>query len=65
MIESLLNRKVEKRPSQVQLNGRILFLAEDPSLVRSQLDGDDLDITNIPPLLDAWRVCVHRLEVRR
>src|SRR6266571_6722759 len=50
MIESLLNRKVEKRPSQVQLKGRSLFLAEDPSLVRAQLDGDDLDISNIPPL---------------
>ena len=50
MIESLLNRKVEKRPSQVQLSGRILFLAEDPSLVRSQLEGDDLDISNIPAL---------------
>lgn len=50
MIESLLNRKVEKRPSQVQLNGRILFLAEDPSLVRSQLEGDDLDVSNIPTL---------------
>jgi 3-isopropylmalate/(R)-2-methylmalate dehydratase large subunit len=50
MIQSLLNRKVEKRPSQVQLSGRILFLAEDPSLVRSQLEGDDLDISNIPAL---------------
>jgi len=50
MIESLLNRKVEKRPSQVQLKGRILFLAEDPSLVRAQLEGDDLDISNIPAL---------------
>jgi len=50
MIESLLNRKVEKRPSQVQLKGRILFLAEDPSLVRAQLEGDDLDITNTPAL---------------
>ena len=28
MIESLLNRKVEKRPSKVQLTGRILFLAD-------------------------------------
>jgi 3-isopropylmalate/(R)-2-methylmalate dehydratase large subunit len=50
MIESLLNRKVEKRPSQVQLKGRVLFLAEDPSLVRAQLNGKDLDITKIPPL---------------
>ena len=50
MIESLLNRKVEKRPSKVQLTGRILFLAEDPVLVRSQLDGTDLDPENIPAL---------------
>jgi 3-isopropylmalate/(R)-2-methylmalate dehydratase large subunit len=50
MIESLLNRKVEKRPSQVQLKGRILFLAEDPALVRAQIEGDDLDIDNIPTL---------------
>jgi 3-isopropylmalate/(R)-2-methylmalate dehydratase large subunit len=50
MIESLLNRKVEKRPSQVQLKGRILFLAEDPALVRAQIEGDDLDINNIPIL---------------
>lgn len=50
MIESLLNRKVEKRPSQVQLNGRILFLAEDPALVRAQIEGADLDISNIPML---------------
>jgi 3-isopropylmalate/(R)-2-methylmalate dehydratase large subunit len=50
MIESLLNRKVEKRASRVQLKGRILFLAEDPALVRTQLEGQDLDIKNIPPL---------------
>jgi 3-isopropylmalate/(R)-2-methylmalate dehydratase large subunit len=50
MIESLLRRKVDKRPSKVQLQGRILFLAEDPALVRSQLEGEDLDVTNIPAL---------------
>ncbi len=50
MIESLLKRKVEKRPSKVQLTGRILFLAEDPVLVRSQLEGTDLDPGNIPAL---------------
>jgi 3-isopropylmalate/(R)-2-methylmalate dehydratase large subunit len=50
MIESLLTRKVEKRPSKVQLKGRTLFLAEDPALVRSQLEGTDLDPDNIPPL---------------
>src|SRR5258706_5547566 len=50
MIESLLGRKVEKRPARVQLTGRILFLAEDPAPVRAQLEGKDLDIATIPPL---------------
>ena len=50
MIESLLSRTIEKRPARVQLKGRILFLAEDPALVRAQLEGEDLDISNIPPL---------------
>ena len=50
MIESLLSRKVEKRPSKVQLKGRILFLTEDPALVRSQLEGIDLDPEKIPAL---------------
>src|SRR5260370_38275519 len=52
MIESLLRRKVEKRPPLVQLKGRILFLAEDAALVRSQLEGKDLDIHCIPKLRD-------------
>src|SRR2546429_9259546 len=50
MIEGLLGRNVEKRPARVQLNGRILFLAEDPASVRAQLEGKDLDIETIPPL---------------
>src|SRR5215471_10753887 len=50
MIESLLHRQVEKRPMLVELKGRILFLAEDPALVRSQLEGADLDPGQIPPL---------------
>ncbi|MGA9771077.1 MAG: aconitase family protein [Blastocatellia bacterium] len=50
MIESLLNRKVEKRPARVQLEGRILFLAEDAALVRAQLEGNDLDPAEIPAL---------------
>lgn len=50
MIESLLRREVHKRPSNVLLSGRILFLAEDPALVRSQLEGTDLDPENIPAL---------------
>jgi 3-isopropylmalate/(R)-2-methylmalate dehydratase large subunit len=52
MIESLLSKRVEKRPSKVELKGRILFLAEDAQLVRAQLDGSDLDVNNIPKLRD-------------
>jgi 3-isopropylmalate/(R)-2-methylmalate dehydratase large subunit len=46
MIESLLGRTVEKRPSLVQLKGRILFLTEDPALIRRQIEGEDLEATN-------------------
>ncbi|GAC1687405.1 MAG: hypothetical protein NVS9B5_25940 [Terriglobales bacterium] len=42
MIESLLKRKIEKRPDKVRLSGRILFLTEDPELIKRQLAGEDL-----------------------
>ena len=42
MNNSLLDRKIEKRPEQVRLKGRILFLTEDPALIRRQLAGEDL-----------------------
>ncbi|HET7440060.1 MAG TPA: aconitase family protein [Terriglobales bacterium] len=42
MIESLLQRRIEKRPDKVRLNGRILFLTEDPELIKRQLAGEDL-----------------------
>ncbi|HTS35171.1 MAG TPA: aconitase family protein [Candidatus Solibacter sp.] len=42
MIDSLLERKIEKRPQQVHLQGRILFLTEDPELIKRQLGGEDL-----------------------
>lgn len=42
MEQSLLDRKVEKRPDKVRLEGRILFLTEDPDLIRRQLAGEDL-----------------------
>ena len=42
MINSLLERKIEKRPDQVRLQGRILFLTEDPELIRRQLAGENL-----------------------
>ena len=39
---SLLERKIEKRNEMVRLKGRILFLTEDPELIRKQLNGWDL-----------------------
>jgi 3-isopropylmalate/(R)-2-methylmalate dehydratase large subunit len=42
VINSLLERKIEKRPDQVRLQGRILFLTEDPELIKRQLAGEDL-----------------------
>ncbi|HET7751150.1 MAG TPA: aconitase family protein [Terriglobales bacterium] len=42
MIPSLLERKIEKRPDKVRLKGRILFLTEDPELIKKQLAGWDL-----------------------
>jgi len=41
-MDALLNRDVEKRPSTVRLQGRILFLTEDPELIKKQLAGEDL-----------------------
>jgi 3-isopropylmalate/(R)-2-methylmalate dehydratase large subunit len=42
VINSLLERKIEKRPASVRLQGRILFLTEDPELIKRQLAGEDL-----------------------
>jgi len=42
LIESLQNRKIEKRPGKVRFHGRVLFLTEDPALIRRQLAGEDL-----------------------
>jgi 3-isopropylmalate/(R)-2-methylmalate dehydratase large subunit len=42
VINSLLERKIEKRPDKVRLPGRILFLTEDPELIKRQLAGEDL-----------------------
>ena len=42
VMSSLLERKTEKRPDKVRLKGRILFLTEDPELIKKQLGGWDL-----------------------
>src|SRR5262249_30925974 len=40
--KAMSEAKVTKRPSSVRLNGRILFLTEDISLIRGQLEGEVL-----------------------
>jgi len=42
VIDSLLDRKIDKRPDKARLQGRILFLTEDPELIQRQLAGEDL-----------------------
>ncbi|OGT92315.1 MAG: 3-isopropylmalate dehydratase [Gemmatimonadetes bacterium GWC2_71_9] len=42
MPNSLLERPVERRPNQVRIAGRVLFLTEDPELVTRQMNGEDL-----------------------
>ena len=42
VISSLLERKIEKRPDKVKFSGRVLFLTEDPQLIKRQLAGEDL-----------------------
>src|SRR2546430_939684 len=43
MLRSLRARRVAKLPGAVRRRGRVLSLAEDPQLVRDQVDGKDLD----------------------
>lgn len=52
MMNSLLNRRVSKRPDHVRFEGRILFLTEDPELIRRQLAGEDLHWNPGIPLRD-------------
>ena len=42
MSNSLLTRKVDKRADRLRLHGRILFLTEDPELIKKQLAGWDM-----------------------
>lgn len=50
MIDSLLKRPVQKLPPSVTLTGRILFLTEDPTLIKAQLAGGDLSFDANEPL---------------
>ncbi len=42
MTNTLLTRHVSRRPDRVKLQGRVLFLTEDPELIKRQLAGEDL-----------------------
>lgn len=42
MIQSLLNRTIEKRPAKIKFDGRILFLTEDADLVKRQFAGENI-----------------------
>ena len=46
MIKDLLDRPIEKRPTTLKFEGRILHLLDDAELVKAQLyDGVDVDLT--------------------
>jgi 3-isopropylmalate/(R)-2-methylmalate dehydratase large subunit len=38
--------RVEKRPGRLRFDGRVLFLADDADLIRRQLEGEDLELTD-------------------
>ncbi len=50
MIESLLRRPVSKVADRVRFDGRVLFLTEDPSLLKKQLAGEDLPFDPAAPV---------------
>ncbi|MDH3458384.1 MAG: 3-isopropylmalate dehydratase, partial [Gemmatimonadota bacterium] len=52
MIDSLQAKPIPKRPDRVRFDGRVLFLADDPQLIRRQLDGEDLSWPLSAPLRD-------------
>ena len=52
MVEALRRRRVEKLPDSVRLQGRVLLLAEDATLVRAQLEGRDVEWTPAVKLRD-------------
>ena len=44
MQTDLLSLKVEKRPSRLRFEGRVLYLVDDGELMRRQLEGEDLEL---------------------
>ncbi|MFQ5551821.1 MAG: aconitase family protein, partial [Gemmatimonadales bacterium] len=52
MLENLKQRHVQKRESMVVLPGRVLFLSDDAELIRRQLAGGDLSLSEAESLRD-------------
>jgi 3-isopropylmalate/(R)-2-methylmalate dehydratase large subunit len=47
MIKDLLDRAIEKRPTTLKFDGRILYLLDDAELLRGQLyEGQDIELTD-------------------
>jgi len=46
MESDLLRLNAQKRPDPIRFEGRVLFLVDDAGLVRRQLEGEDLDLTD-------------------
>ncbi|MCI0435189.1 MAG: aconitase family protein [Gemmatimonadetes bacterium] len=46
MHDDLLKLEVERRPDRVRFDGRVLFLVDDAALMRRQLEGDDLELSD-------------------
>ena len=46
MHTDLLHLSVEKRPSRLRFDGRVLFLVDDAELMHRQLGGEDLELTD-------------------
>ncbi len=47
MIKDLLDRSIEKRPTTLKFEGRILYLLDDAELMRAQLyEGKDVELTD-------------------
>jgi len=52
MLDRLASRPLQRRPDTIRLRGRVLLLAEDPAIVRRQLDGQDVAWTPAIKLRD-------------
>jgi 3-isopropylmalate/(R)-2-methylmalate dehydratase large subunit len=46
MTIDLMSLRVEKRPERLRFDGRILYLVDDADVMRRQLDGEDLELTD-------------------